>query len=318
MLGRVKAIAAVSLGAVFLGGVAGCSATASSSPPPSPARPPQVVQAAVTGHADPGARQIGVAIPGDKASLQPVERFAAETGTRMTTVSMYQGWDTDFPSAIVAAIDQYGALPLINLNSDKVPLTAIADGSQDKYLTAYAAAAKASGSQVALSLDGEMNAPWWPWGYHRASAAEFVLAWRHVVTVFRDAGASNVAWVWTVTRTDSQTEAISRVWPGSAYVTYVGLHGYFFGPAGTFTSVFGPTIGQIRGLTSDQVFITETGANPASGRSRAIASLFAGAASAGIMGVIWFDFDKSTVHNWAIDDDPAALAAFRQGAEAYR
>jgi mannan endo-1,4-beta-mannosidase len=311
VLGRVKAIAVV-----FLAAVAGCSAAASSSPPP--ARPAQLAQAAVTGHAEPGPREIGVAVPGDKASLQPVERFAAETGTRMSWVSMYQGWDTDFPSAIVAAIDQYGALPLINLNSDNVPLAAIADGSQDKYLRPYAAAARASGSEVALSFDGEMNAPWWPWGYRQASAAEFVQAWRHVVTVFRDAGASNVAWVWTVTRTDSQTEALSQVWPGSAYVTYVGLHGYFFGPSSTFTSVFSPTISQISRLTGDQVFITETGANPASGRSRAIASLFAGARSAGIMGVIWFDFDKSAVHDWAIDDDPAALAAFRTAAEAYR
>jgi hypothetical protein len=120
--------------------------------------------------------------------------------------------------------------------------------------------------------------------------------------------------VWTVTRTDPETEPIASVWPGAAYVNAVGLHGYFTSPGATFSTVFGATLQQARALTSDPVVITETGASPQAGRPRAITSLFAGAAAARIAGIIWFDYNKYSGHDWYIDNDPAALAAFRKAA----
>jgi hypothetical protein len=58
------------------------------------------------------------------------------------------------------------------------------------------------------------------------------------------------------------------------------------------------------------------GANPSSGQARAIGDLFAGLASVpGEIGLIWFDYDKASAtgspHNWLLNDNPAALAAFR-------
>ena len=66
------------------------------------------------------------------------------------------------------------------------------------------------------------------------------------------------------------------------------------------------------------MFIVETGVNPSVNRPAQISDVFAGAHGAGIVGVIWFDYHAHSGHDWFIDNDPAALAAFRKAAEAYR
>ena len=82
--------------------------------------------------------------------------------------------------------------------------------------------------------------------------------------------------------------------------------------------MFGPTLSQVRTFTRRPVFIVETGVNPSANRPAQISDVFAGAHEAGIIGVIWFDYYKYSGHDWFIDNDPAALAAFRKAAEAYR
>ena len=51
---------------------------------------------------------------------------------------------------------------------------------------------------MVLSFGHEMNGNWYSWGNQHTSAKAFVAAWRHIVTVFRAAGAENVIWLWTV------------------------------------------------------------------------------------------------------------------------
>jgi hypothetical protein len=101
-------------------------------------------------------------------------------------------------------------------------------------------------------------------------------------------------------------------------VNWVGLDGYFYGPTQNYATVFDYTISQVRSITKDPMIIMETGANPVSGRPRAIANIFQSAAKTpGLLGLIYFDFDKNSVHNWYINNDPSARAAFKAGAAAY-
>ena len=132
-----------------------------------------------------------------------------------------------------------------------INIAAIAIGTYDTYLRAYARAVRSYGRQIILSFGHEMNASWYSWGFTRTSAATFVAAWRHIVTVFRAAGARNITWLWTVNVTGSSRAAgIAPWWPGSNYVTWVGIDGYFYGMSQTFESLFGPTITAVRTLTS--------------------------------------------------------------------
>ena len=75
-------------------------------------------------------------------------------------------------------------------------------------------------------------------------------------------GADNVTWLWTINRDTQCTGPIAEWWPGKAYVTWVGIDGYYTSPNDTFSSVFGRTIQQVRRITNDPVLLSETAVAP--------------------------------------------------------
>jgi Glycosyl hydrolase family 26 len=62
----------------------------------------------------------------------------------------------------------------------------------------------------------------------RGSAAEYVAAWRHLHTVFEQAGARNVIWVWTTEGFMKHVATIAAMYPGDAYVDWIGWDPYNF------------------------------------------------------------------------------------------
>ena len=62
------------------------------------------------------------------------------------------------------------------------------------------------------------------------TAAEFVAAWRHYVTVFRDRGVTNVAWNWIMTPSSFKTPPIgpgaNALYPGDDFVDWISLDPY--------------------------------------------------------------------------------------------
>jgi hypothetical protein len=235
-------------------------------------------------------------------------------------VEYYQGFGAQLSEDAVWAIHRAGAEPVIGLDTGSFSLAAIAAGRYDAWLKSYAASVARLPFPVAFSFDHEFNGPWWPWSFNEQRAAEFTAAWRHVHDVFQAAKAK-VTWIWAANVSDSVTTALAPFWPGAAYVNVVGLDGYYTHSYSTFANVFTPTIKQVRAITGDPVLITETGANPAAGRPRAIADLFRSAAQAGVTGLIWVDHDKPSAHgpnhNWLIDSDPAALSVLRAAVKKY-
>ena len=165
-----------------------------------------------------------------------------------------------------------------------------------------------------------MNGDWYSWGYRHTSPAVFVAAWRHIVTLFRALGVRNVTWLWTVNIiNDTQRGRIPRPapwWPGSSYVTWVGIDGYYLKPSWKFAPLFGPTIAAVRALTRDPILIAETGATPAADQPAKIADLFAGIRPYGLLGFVWFDSTNSINQDFSINS-PAAVAAFRKGASTF-
>src|SRR6266545_2656704 len=83
---------------------------------------------------------------------------------------------------------------------------------------------------VLIRFAHEMNAKWYPWGVANGNkTGQYPQAWRHVVDLFRAAGATNALWVWSpnVIR-GASSRTISQFWPGPEYVDLVGLTGYGF------------------------------------------------------------------------------------------
>ena len=139
-------------------------------------------------------------------------------------------------------------MTLVQIDARNTSLTSITQGQYDGYWRSYADKVKTFGRPVILSFDHEMNGSWYPWGYKHESPAAFVAAWRHIVTIFREQGADNVTWLWTVNIVDGLSDVTDPApwWPGSSYVNWVGIDGYYYSRSTLFPSLFGGTIAHIR------------------------------------------------------------------------
>ena len=171
-----------------------------------------------------------------------------------------------------------------------------------------------------LSFGHEMNGDWYSWGYGRTPAATFVAAWRHVVQVFRAAGAANVTWLWAVNSVNGASGALRQWWPGGAWVDWTGVDGYYFRATDTFDSVFGATIAKIRAFSSAPLLIAETAVGTTTNRESQIDALIAGVSKERLAGVVWFDEAQhaGTYHqNWRLEDDAQASAAFTSAVATY-
>jgi len=230
-------------------------------------------------------------------------------------VLYYSGWREPFQVSFATAAARHHAIPLVQIDPTGVSLAAIAYGRYDAYLRSYASAVKTFGARVILGFGHEMNGNWYGWGYRHASPTAFVAAWRHIVNVFRQQGADNVTWLWTINVINRRggSFAPSPWWPGNSYVTWVGIDGYYDQPSWTFASLFGPTIKAVRKLTLDPILVSETAAPGAAGQSAKIANLFAGVRAYGLLGFVWFDANRK--QDWRLS--PAAIAAFREGAKTF-
>ena len=260
-------------------------------------------------------RYLGVYEPSAIHSYAAVDQFAQAIGRQPNLVSYYSAWLEPFQVSFATSAAKHGAVPLVQINPAHISLAAIATGRYDSYLIAYAAAVQSYRRPVILSFGHEMNGQWYSWGYRRTSPATFVAAWRHIVSVFRELGATNVTWLWTVNVMDLRHDRIPSPapwWPGGSYVNWVGIDGYYHKASWTFAAMFGPTITAVRELTSDPILIAETGAAPSAGQPAKIADLFAGIRAYGLLGFLWFDSDGN--RDWRLNS-PSALAAFRQGAK---
>ena len=246
-----------------------------------------------------------------------VDQFAQTIGRQPNLVSYYSSWLEPFQAGFAATAAQHGAVPLVQINPAHASLAAIASGKFDVYLRAYAAAVRAYGHRVILSFGHEMNGWWYSWGYRHTSPKVFVAVWRHIVTLFRSVGADNVTWLWTINviHLSGGIVAPAPWWPGRSYVNWVGIDGYYHKSSWRFAPLFGPTIKTVRALTRDPILIAETGVAPVAGKPAKIADLFSGVRAYGLLGFVWFDANKKA--DWRVNS-PAAIAAFRRGAQTYQ
>src|SRR6202050_5438567 len=263
---------------------------------------------------------LGVYVSGTPASYGGVTAFAKATGAKPDVVMYYSGWYVPFPAAFAATAASNGAVPLVQMDPDGISVAGIAAGRYDGYLSAYAESVRAYRHPVIVSFGHEMNGYWSSWGYGRTSPATFVAAWKHIVTLFRELGAGNVTWLWTVNiisnTPGNKIPPPAPWWPGSSYVTWVGIDGYYLKPDWKFAPLFGPTIAAIHKLTSDPILVAETGATPAAGQPAKIADVFAGVHAYGLLGLVWFDATNSHRQDFTISS-PAAMTAFRNGASTF-
>ena len=257
---------------------------------------------------------LGVYENGAPPSFQPIAEFAHAAGKQPNLAGYFSGWAEPFNTAFANLLHQHQVIPFVQIDPTYASVADIAAGHDDLYLRHYAASVRSFGHPVVIGFGHEMNAPTYSWGYRHTPAATFIKAWQHIWTLFRAEGADNVTWLWTINADRPGTGPIRNWWPGSKYVTWVGIDGYYYRPSDYFASVFGTTIDQVRKFTSDSILLSETAVGPQAHQYIKITDLFNGMVLYHVLGLVWFDKtqDDGIYHqDWRLEDSVAAEYTFR-------
>jgi hypothetical protein len=262
---------------------------------------------------------MGVFKQGAITSYAPVMSFARAMRLQPRIVLYYSGWNDPFQVRLAAQTAIHHAILFVQMMPKGLAMSSVASGKYDRYLGSYARSVRDYGRPVILSFAPEANGWWYNWAFGHTNPAQWIAAWRHVVTLFERQGATNVTWLWTINRGGGPTGPVKDWWPGERYVNWVGIDGYYFQKGDNFDGLYGPTIRAVRRLTSDPVFLSEVGIGQVTGQAAGIPNLFAGIRKYHLLGLVWFDVTQHAGiyhQDWRLEGHPKAIAAFREGVQA--
>jgi cellulose synthase (UDP-forming) len=179
-----------------------------------------------------------------------VQDAQRQLGTPMDITSLYLAWGPQslerFPETTLRQTQEAGGIPMITwepwsspfkwaheqdlpLANDQGVLKAIAEGTFDYYIQAVADKLGSLQGPVFLRFAHEMDNPQYPWSSAGGNTpGDFIAAWRHVVSVFHQRGASNVVFVYNPWRGN----ATDLYYPGDDYVDWIGITLLNYGRAG--------------------------------------------------------------------------------------
>lgn len=267
---------------------------------------------------------LGVYLPDQWKDPSLIDAYAKQMGRRPAIVLSYKRFDVKpFYEPELDQIAKRGALPMVSWepwDADGKPakLWAIARGRYDGYIRRSAEMAKAWGRPIMLRFAQEMNGSWAPWeqGHVGSTPRSYILAWRHLVSVFRQVGADNVTWVWCPNINTGHLPFM-QYYPGDSWVDWVGLDGFNWGGSigwRPFSEIFGGSYEELARRTDKPIVIAETGSGQTGGDKAAwVTSALSRELPyfERVRAVVWYNaVDRS---DFRIDSSPAALRAFRRG-----
>jgi len=342
-------------------GSGGGSGAANPSPPrpdnPStPAAPTKPTAPSKAALVNPTSRYFGMYTEQAPFNWATFDDAANEVGRQQSMVGFFGGWDEAYRANAVTRAWQRGMLPMLTWESRPIgsgndvvdepdyTLPKIIAGDFDAYLTQYAKDIASTGLPLAIRLDHEMNGVWYPWAEQTGSGApingnnvgDYVKMWQHVHDVFEANGANQyVIWVWApnivnnLPAANQGTDFLRSLYPGDAYVDWVGVSGYQRPPYkadndATFSYTFDRTLNQLREITDKKILLAEVGASEVGGTKPAwVTSFFEGfdpGRNDDVIGFAWFNLAVTTyvdgqlaTNDWRVDSRANSLEAFRTG-----
>jgi hypothetical protein len=191
-----------------------------------------------------------------QAALAALE---SKVGRRFDIDHVYYKWDAPFPTSYERSSSAAGRAPLINWVSTRrdgsqVKWRDIANGQQDGVIIAHAEALRAFAKPVLLVFQHEPGKLVGEGPGKHGTAEDYRAAWRHLASVIRARGASNVSFVWVLTAFNFRAAAKGTgqnspdsLYPGDDVIDWIGVDGYnyyncaAFGktPWRSFDEVFG-------------------------------------------------------------------------------
>lgn len=271
----------------------------------------------------------GIYIPGGFSSVQS---FEASTGVDNNMVMFFKNWSqhANFDPTEARKVHESGAVTVISwepwdpkgdsIDQPNYSMSTIVNGNHDAYIHTWAQQMKASRLPIAIRFAHEMNGNWYPWAtsWNGNSPELYVQAYQHVVNIFREEGATNVAWIWSPNVNRYLADRpLASMYPGDDYVDIVGIVGYGGKAGDSVATVFDSTWGEIRTFTSKPILLTETGAAEYIGDKAAwitdLTNTLAGRPD--VIGFIWFNESKRA--DWRVETSEASVAAYRDGIAYY-
>jgi hypothetical protein len=192
-------------------------------------------------------RKVALGVQMEPPTVETYNRFKASVGRApaIWTLSRYwvQGDNGLGDLAFLRYLRSQGTTPLIwwlpadpNKPDPMFRYSRILRGAFDDYITDFATDAKEFGGRLILRPFHEMDGDWFPWRIRYPNTKrQFIAAWRHVVTIFREVGATNVKFLWNpngcLARCPAGTPTMKSIYPGNAYVDYLGMSAFNWGEA---------------------------------------------------------------------------------------
>ena len=268
---------------------------------------------------------LGAFIPGSHDDPRLIDAFGRQVGREPVIVNSYKDWSSlPFDRSELDSIWRRGAIPMITWEpwtsgGRGFPLRAIAAGRFDRYLRRAAGSVALWGKPLFVRFAQEMNGNWFPWGrgVDGNTARDFRKAWKHVVELFRQQGATNVIWVWSPNEDSAGKFQFGPHYPGDEWVDWVAVDGFNFGGSEgwpSFTRVFGGTYDRLVTITARPVMIAETASSESGGEKAAwIASALGREAPrfSHVRALVWFDAASSR-GDFRVNSSAASLRAFRR------
>jgi beta-mannanase len=213
-------------------------------------------------------------------------------------------------------VAKLGAVPMITWEPQRTSLSDIAAGRTDRYLRSSARDAARFGKQILVRFAHEMNGDWYSWGVQANSPRTYIRAWRRIVRIFRQEGARNVRFVWSPNADDEHLGRFRRLYPGDAWVDWVGLSGFSWGGPWDWEGardIFQGSYRAITRMTKKPFMIAETGVSELGGdKSQWIRWTFAKdlPRMPRVRAVVWFN-GRERWADFSVASTPRSLRAFR-------
>lgn len=270
--------------------------------------------------------------------LRSVDDFEQESGQKLALISWYAywgGWKRDFSRTDLDLVSARGAVPLITWepwagqSSDPAWTLrgAILSGANDAYIESWARGLAAYGKPVLLRFAHEMHHQTYPWaiGVNGNTAEEYVAAWKHVHGIFARHNATNVKWVWNPntmgdTLASTYDPLYRSLYPGDAYVDWLGLDIYNTGPElnwgapywRTFTQAMTEPYSAITRISDKPLLLGEVGSAETGGsKSDWLTSALTNELQTNfprVRAFVWFDINKE--ENWTVESSSVTRSAW--------
>lgn len=251
------------------------------------------------------------------AEKSAVEELEGQIGRTLDINHNFYTWDEAFPTETERWDLEAGRIPLISWNGRGVTTRQIAGGSYDDLIRQRARQVKALGQPVMIRWFWEMD------GRKKAEFAgtpeEYIAAWRHIVSTFRQEGAGNVRWVWCPNASAFDDGKAQEFYPGDDFVDWTCADGYNWAPGRSgdewesFKDIFGGFYGWAA-LHNKPIMVGEFGVQERKPGDKAQWITEAREAIKTdfplLRAVVYFSSNAD--YDWRLTTSDSALAAFRE------